>query len=59
MVSNQNTGFPIPESRQKFSSFERIKFASGFADYHALIGRSETGSETKQVGSVMNGRRRS
>jgi hypothetical protein len=59
MVSNQNTGFPIPESRQKFSSFERIKIACGCADDHALTGRSETGSETEQVGSGMNGRRRS
>jgi hypothetical protein len=55
MVSNQNTGFPIPESRQKFRSAERIKLDED----GALNGRSETGSETEPVGSEMNGRRRS
>jgi hypothetical protein len=25
MVSNQNTGFPIPESRQRFRSTEHLK----------------------------------
>jgi hypothetical protein len=28
MVSNQNTGFPIPESRQKLSSSERHEIGS-------------------------------
>jgi hypothetical protein len=28
MVSNQNTGFPIPESRQRFRSFERHKIGA-------------------------------
>lgn len=57
MVSRKNHGFPIPESRQKFRSSERIKIVRGCADDNALNGRSETGSETEQVGSEMNGRR--
>ena len=59
MVSNQNTGFLIQESRQKSRSFERIKFASKCADDQALTGHSETGSETERVGSEVNGRRQS
>ena len=59
MVSNQNTGFPIPESRQRFRSTEHLKLMRPLANYQALTGRSETGSETEQVGSGMNGRRRS
>lgn len=59
MVSNKNTGFPIPESRHSFCSSERVKIVRGCADDNALNGRSEAGSETKQVGSGMNGRRRS
>jgi hypothetical protein len=59
MVSNLNTGFPIPESRQPFRSSERHKILRECADVDALNGRSETGSETEQVGSGMNGRRRS
>ena len=35
------------------------KFVRGCADDNALNGRSETGSETKQVGSGINERRRS
>ena len=53
------TGFPIPESRQRFRSTEHLKLIRPWANYQALTGRSETGSETEQVGSGMNGRRRS
>jgi hypothetical protein len=56
MVSNQITGFQIPESRQKSRSTERIKIQHGCND-RALNGRSETGSGMEQVGSGMNGRR--
>ena len=35
------------------------KFVRECADHKALNGRSETGSETEQVGSGMNERRRS
>jgi hypothetical protein len=41
MVSNPNTGFPIPESRHKSRSIERIKMD----DDNAPSGISETGSE--------------
>jgi hypothetical protein len=55
MVSSKNQGFQVSESRQKSRSTGRIKLdVDG-----ALNGRSETGSETEQVGSGMNGRRRS
>jgi hypothetical protein len=59
MVSNQMTGFPIPESRQRFRSTEHLKLLTKCGYYKALDERSETGSETEQVGSGMNGRRRS
>lgn len=57
MVSNQNTGFPIPESRTGYVRLNVSKFVRGCADHKALNGRSETGSEMEQVGSEMNGRR--
>ena len=53
------TGFPIPESRPKSRSTERLEFVRCCADDRALTGRSEIGSETERVGSEMNGRRRS
>ena len=59
MVSNQNAGFPIPESRADFVRLNVSKFVRGCADDKALNGRSETGSETERVGSEMNARRRS
>jgi len=40
MVSNQNTGFPISESRQRFHSSERIKLRAQYAEYNALNGHS-------------------
>ena len=52
----KNQGFQVSESRPKSHSAERIKM-DDLMD--ALNGRSETGSETEQVGSGMNGRRRS
>jgi hypothetical protein len=55
MVSRKIKGFHISESRQKSRSTERIKWMM----IGALNGHSETGSETEQVGSGMNGRRRS
>jgi hypothetical protein len=55
MVSRKNQGFQISESRQI-----RVRLnVSNWMMMGALNGRSETGSETEQVGSGMNGRRRS
>ena len=59
MVSNQNDRLSIPESRKRSRLAERIKIHARMGDYEALNGCSETGSETKQVGSGMNGRQRS
>ena len=59
MVSIKMTGFPIPESRSKSRSIERTAMPHLCANSEALNERSETGSETEQVGSGMNGRRRS
>ena len=56
---NKITGFQVSESRQKSRSIERIKIGADDVNDEALNGRSETGSETEQVGSGMNGRRRS
>jgi len=53
------TGFPIPESRPKSRPAERLEFVHRCANDEALNGRSETGSETEQVGSGMNERRQS
>jgi hypothetical protein len=55
MVSSKNQGFQVSESRQN-----RVRLnVSNWMMMGALNGRSETGSETEQVGSGMNGRRRS
>jgi hypothetical protein len=55
MVSRKNQGFQVSESRQN-----RVRLnVSNWMMMGALNGRSETGSETEQVGSGMNGRRRS
>jgi hypothetical protein len=54
MVSRKNQGFQVSESRQN-----RVRLnVSNWMTMGALNGRSETGSETEQVGSGMNGRRR-
>ncbi len=55
MVSRKNQGFQVSESRQnrvRLNESNRMMMV-------ALKGRSETGSETEQVGSGLNGRRRS
>jgi hypothetical protein len=55
MVSRKNQGFQVSESRQN-----RVRLnVSNWMMMGALNGRSETGSETEQVGSGMNERRRS
>jgi hypothetical protein len=55
MVSRKNQDFQVSESRQ-----DRVRLnVSNWMMMGALNGRSETGSETEQVGSSMNGRRRS
>jgi hypothetical protein len=55
MVSRKNQGFQVLESRQN-----RVRLnVSKWMILGALNGRSETVSETEQVGSGMNGRRRS
>jgi hypothetical protein len=55
LVPRKNQGFQISESRQI-----RVRLnVSNWMMMGALNGRSETGSETEQVGSGMNGRRRS
>jgi len=55
MVSRKNQGFQVSESRQN-----RVWLnVSNWMMMGALNGCSETGSETEQVGSGMNGRRRS
>jgi hypothetical protein len=50
------TGFPIPESRQRFCVIDRFQLAHGSANCKALNKRSETDGETEQVGSGINGR---
>jgi len=55
MVSRKNKGFQISESRQNSVRLN----VSNWMMRGALNERSETGSETEQVGSGMNGRRRS
>jgi hypothetical protein len=55
MVSRKNQGFQVAESRQNPVQLN----VSNWMMMGALNGRSETGSETEQVGSGMNGRRRS
>jgi hypothetical protein len=55
MVSRKNQGFQVLESLQN-----RVRLnVSNWMMMGALNGRSETGSETEQVGSGINGRRRS
>jgi hypothetical protein len=55
MVSRKNQAFQVSESRQN-----RVRLnVSKWMMMGALNGRSETGSEMEQVGSGMNGRRRS
>jgi hypothetical protein len=51
----KNQGFQVSESRQNHVRLN----VSNWMMMGALTGRSETGSETEQVGSGMNGRRRS
>jgi hypothetical protein len=53
-VSEKNQGFQVSESRQNRVWLNVSNWMMG-----ALNGRSETGSETEQVGSGMNGRRQS
>jgi hypothetical protein len=53
MVSRKNEGFQVSESRQNHVRLN----VSNWMKMDALTGRSETGSETEQVGSGMNGRR--
>jgi hypothetical protein len=55
MVSRKNQGFQVSESRQNHVRLN----VSNCMMMGALNGRSETGSETEQVGSGMNGRQRS
>ena len=55
MVSRKIHGFQVSESRPNQVRLNATKWMI----LGALNGRSETGSETKQVGSGMNGRRRS
>jgi hypothetical protein len=55
MVSRKNQGFQVLESRQNHVRLNVSKWMM----MGALNGRSETGSKTEQVGSGMNGRRRS
>jgi hypothetical protein len=55
MVSRKNQGFHVSESLQN-----RVRLnVSNWMMIGALNGRSETGSETEQVGSRINGRWRS
>jgi hypothetical protein len=55
MVSRKTQGFQVSESLQN-----RVRLnVSNWMMMGELNGRSETGSETEQVGSGINGRRRS
>ena len=51
--------FPFQKAATDFVRLNVSKCVLGCADDKALNGRSETGSETEQVGSGVNGRRRS
>ena len=53
------TAFPFQKAATDSVRPNVSKFVRGCADDNALNGRSETGSETKQVGSRINERRRS
>ena len=59
MVSRKITAFPFQKAATNSVRLNVSKFVRGCADHKALNGRSETGSETEQVGSGMNERRRS
>jgi hypothetical protein len=51
--------FPFQKADKDSVRLNVSKVAHGCDDANALIGRSETGSETERVGSEMNRRRRS
>ena len=53
------TAFTLQKAATDSVRLNVSRIVRGCADHKALNGRSETGSETEQVGSGMNGRRRS